>query len=85
MARTAQRRRPAAAPVTPAGEVAPKAPCPCGSGRKYKHCHGSGYATERYPLTVTVPAGVVDGARFSFHLTHPSGLGAQVEVHVAVL
>lgn len=48
-------------------------------------CHGSGYATERYPLTVTVPAGVVDGARFSFHLTHPSGLGAQVEVHVAVL
>ena len=22
----------------------PKAPCPCGSGRRYKHCHGSGYA-----------------------------------------
>jgi hypothetical protein len=26
------------------GEVNPKAPCPCGSGRRYKHCHGSGYA-----------------------------------------
>ncbi len=41
MARTAS-RRPAAAPA--AGEVNPKAPCPCGSGRRYKHCHGSGYA-----------------------------------------
>src|SRR3954454_8124531 len=41
MARTAT-RRPAAAPS--AGEVNPKAPCPCGSGRRYKHCHGSGYA-----------------------------------------
>ncbi len=26
------------------GQVNPKAPCPCGSGRKYKHCHGSAYA-----------------------------------------
>ena len=41
MARTTT-RRPAAAPA--AGEVNPKAPCPCGSGRRYKHCHGSGYA-----------------------------------------
>jgi hypothetical protein len=24
--------------------INPKAPCPCGSGRRYKHCHGSGYA-----------------------------------------
>ena len=42
MARTAS-RRPTAAPAA-AGEVNPKAPCPCGSGRRYKHCHGSGYA-----------------------------------------
>ena len=42
MARTAS-RRPAAAPVAD-GEINPKAPCPCGSGRRYKHCHGSGYA-----------------------------------------
>ena len=41
MARSATRRRPAA-PVE--GEINPKAPCPCGSGRRYKHCHGSGYA-----------------------------------------
>jgi len=41
MARSATRRRPAA---TGEGEINPKAPCPCGSGRRYKHCHGSGYA-----------------------------------------
>ncbi|KQS71851.1 DUF5926 family protein [Modestobacter sp. Leaf380] len=48
MARTAPRRRPAApaGSTAPAadGAVNPKAPCPCGSGRKYKHCHGSAYA-----------------------------------------
>src|SRR6059036_1898533 len=43
MAKTATRRRPTAAPAGEAG-VNPKAPCPCGSGRRYKHCHGSGYA-----------------------------------------
>ena len=29
----------AAATDTPAGEN-PRRPCPCGSGKKYKHCHG---------------------------------------------
>jgi preprotein translocase subunit SecA len=24
----------------PFGKVARNAPCPCGSGKKYKHCHG---------------------------------------------
>src|SRR3954469_17524436 len=43
MARSATKRRPAA-PKTAEGEINPKAPCPCGSGRRYKHCHGSGYA-----------------------------------------
>src|SRR3954465_12521177 len=42
MARTPTRRP--AAPAAAAGEINPKAPCPCGSGRRYKHCHGSGYA-----------------------------------------
>jgi preprotein translocase subunit SecA len=23
------------------GEVSRNAPCPCGSGKKYKHCHGA--------------------------------------------
>jgi hypothetical protein len=37
--RTATRRtRPAPAE----GEIDPKAPCPCGSGRRYKSCHGAG-------------------------------------------
>jgi Family of unknown function (DUF5926)/SEC-C motif len=43
MARTATRRRPAA-PAAAEGAVNPKAPCPCGSGRRYKACHGSSYA-----------------------------------------
>ncbi|MCU1670967.1 MAG: putative motif-containing protein [Blastococcus sp.] len=50
MARSATRKRSAhstapstAASAAPEG-VNPKAPCPCGSGRRYKHCHGSGYA-----------------------------------------
>jgi hypothetical protein len=42
MAKSATRRRPAAADAEEA--VNPKAPCPCGSGRRYKHCHGSTYA-----------------------------------------
>jgi len=29
------------APVAaPTGKVPRNAPCPCGSGKKYKHCHG---------------------------------------------
>ena len=24
-----------------AAKVRPNAPCPCGSGKKYKHCHGA--------------------------------------------
>jgi hypothetical protein len=44
MARSQTRRRPATAPAPVEGAINPKAPCPCGSGRRYKHCHGSGYA-----------------------------------------
>jgi hypothetical protein len=29
------------AEAVPAGEVGPRQPCPCGSGRRYKACHGS--------------------------------------------
>ena len=43
MARSSTRKRPSA-PAAAAEGVNPKAPCPCGSGRRYKHCHGSGYA-----------------------------------------
>jgi Family of unknown function (DUF5926)/SEC-C motif len=44
MARSQTRRRTAHDPAPLAGAINPKAPCPCGSGRRYKHCHGSGYA-----------------------------------------
>lgn len=43
MARSATRKR-SAAPAAGDGGISPKAPCPCGSGRRYRHCHGSGYA-----------------------------------------
>jgi hypothetical protein len=72
-------------------EVPLRRPCDECSGRggtwrdACAPCRGSGYATERFPLTVTVPAGVADGARFAFSLSHPRGLRAQVEVRVAVL
>jgi hypothetical protein len=38
--RTAARRPARAAGAE--GETDPKAPCPCGSGRRYKSCHGAG-------------------------------------------
>ena len=38
-------RKRSSAPAAAAPEgINPKAPCPCGSGRRYKHCHGSSYA-----------------------------------------
>src|SRR3954451_10294136 len=39
----ASRKRSSAPAAAPEG-ISPKAACPCGSGRRYKHCHGSGYA-----------------------------------------
>ncbi len=44
MARSSTRKRPSAGTTGAPEGVNPKAPCPCGSGRRYKHCHGSGYA-----------------------------------------
>jgi preprotein translocase subunit SecA len=46
MAVTAHFQRDPAGPVDPNNpetwsKVQRNAPCPCGSGRKYKHCHGS--------------------------------------------
>ena len=37
-------RKRSSAPAAESEGINPKAPCPCGSGRRYKHCHGSGYA-----------------------------------------
>jgi hypothetical protein len=40
----ASRKRSSAPTAVATDGINPKAPCPCGSGRRYKHCHGSGYA-----------------------------------------
>jgi hypothetical protein len=40
----ASRKRSSTQTVDAPEGMNPKAPCFCGSGRRYKHCHGSGYA-----------------------------------------
>ena len=37
----AKKNRTKTAAETPAGEVGPRQPCPCGSGKRYKACHGA--------------------------------------------
>lgn len=37
----AKKNRTRTASETPAGEVGPRQPCPCGSGKRYKACHGA--------------------------------------------
>lgn len=41
MGKSSRTKARSAAPVEGSGEVGPRQPCPCGSGRKYKSCHGS--------------------------------------------
>ncbi|HXG89590.1 MAG TPA: hypothetical protein VNJ02_14770 [Vicinamibacterales bacterium] len=47
-------------------------------------CEGSGYAMRTQTLTVSVPAGVAHGARFSFSVSPPRGLRTRVDVRIAV-
>jgi len=47
-------------------------------------CDATGATVDRHPLTLTVPAGVADGAAFAFSLAHPRGHRAHVRVRVAV-
>lgn len=37
--------------ATPEGEVGPRQPCPCGSGKRYKACHGAGDAATAVYVT----------------------------------
>ena len=53
-------------------------------GDRCDGCDGSGHARRRRMLTVSVPAGVVDGARFSFSVSPPRGPRTRVDVRVAV-
>lgn len=51
MGKKSRRQRSDATPTEqggPAGAVGPRQPCPCGSGRRYKACHGSGDGTTPY-------------------------------------
>lgn len=47
-------------------------------------CEGTGHALHRQWLKISVPAGVVDGERFSFSVTPLSGPRTRVELRVAV-
>lgn len=47
-------------------------------------CAGSGHAFHHQTLTVSVPAGVSHGARFTFSVSPRHGLRTRVEVRVAV-
>ena len=40
MAKKSRKRSQSSAPAAP-GEVGPRQPCPCGSGKRYKACHGA--------------------------------------------
>lgn len=71
-------------------EVPVRSTCPdCGGrgevwGESCQACRGSGHAFHRQTLTLSVPAGVADGARFSFSVSRPRGPRTRVEVRVAV-
>lgn len=39
--RSRTKNRQQATPESSAGEVGPRQPCPCGSGKRYKACHGA--------------------------------------------
>lgn len=53
-------------------------------GDRCQRCDGTGHAMRRRLLTVSVPAGVVDGTRFSFSVSPPRGPRTRVDVRVAV-
>lgn len=53
-------------------------------GDRCERCSGSGHALRRRMLTVSVPPGVADGARFSFSVSPPRGPRTRVELRVAV-
>lgn len=47
-------------------------------------CDGSGAELLHQPLHVTLPAGVLDGARFQFSVTPPQNITTRIELHVLV-
>lgn len=47
-------------------------------------CCGSGDSLVRHPIRVSVPAGVLDGARFRFRVSSPHAAPIRVELRVAI-
>jgi hypothetical protein len=48
-------------------------------------CHGSGEEWRSHPFHVTLPAGVMDGARFHFTVTPRQHSSTRIELHVRVM
>jgi hypothetical protein len=71
-------------------DVPVRATCPhCGGrGETWTEpchlCDGSGAARLSYPVHVSVPPGVVDGARLRFRVTFPDSPPVRVELRIAV-
>jgi hypothetical protein len=49
-----------------------------------KRCHGRGTELLRHLLQVTIPAGILDGARFQFTVTPRHNPSTRIELHVFV-
>jgi hypothetical protein len=47
-------------------------------------CHGTGNSLVHHPVRVSVPAGVVNGARLRFRVSSPLAVSVRVEIRVAV-
>ena len=71
-------------------DVPVRATCPHCGGRgetwteRCGLCGGSGAAHVNYPVRVSVPPGVADGARFRFQLKSPDCRPVRVELRIAV-
>ena len=71
-------------------DVPVRATCPHCGGRgetwteRCHLCDGSGAASVSYPVQVSVPPGVADGARLRFRVTSPDSPPVRVELRIAV-
>lgn len=68
--------------TTPEATIGRNEPCPCGSGKKYKRCHGVGAApqlsTPKMPAMGDLPAGAAGGLPFD-----PSQMDPQMMAQVS--
>jgi len=71
-------------------DVPVRATCPQCGGRgetwteRCDLCDGSGAASLSYPVQVSVPPGVADGARLRFRVTSPDSPPVRVELRIVV-